>query len=167
VGRVRTALGPGGIAAFDRDRKVAVLAARERVVEAFDARTLRRVGRAPAGTGPTHLVSDGADYLYAIDTKGEALLVFRTRPELQLTRRYPLAGSPYGVAYDPVRRRIWVTLTATNRLVELAAGARPHRLRTFPTVRQPSSVAVDPATGRVFVTGRADGVLQLLDPLRR
>ena len=51
--------------------------------------------------------------------------------------------------------------TATNRLVELADGARPHRLRSFPSVRQPDS---SPSTRhRVYVTGRADGVLQILD----
>ena len=61
-----------------------------------------------------------------------------------------------------MRGRLWVTLTATNQVVELAAGARPHKLATYPAVRQPDTVAVDPATGRVYVTGHADGVLQLL-----
>ena len=88
----------------------------------------------------------------------------RIRPELRLTRRYALPGSPYGIAFDRERRRLWVTLTATNRLVEMAAGARPHRQRTFASVRQPDSVAVEPVSGRVFVTGRSQGVLQLLDP---
>ena len=57
-----------------------------------------------------------------------------------------------------------MTLTATNELVELSAGARPRVLRRFPAVRQPNSVAVEPRSGRVVVTGKADGVLQLLDP---
>jgi DNA-binding beta-propeller fold protein YncE len=99
-----------------------------------------------------------------VDTTGDALLLFETRPELHLTRRVALLEAPYGLAVDPVRERLWATLTATNELVELAAGTRPRVLRTFPAVRQPDTIAVDPATGRVYVTGRADGVLQLLDP---
>ena len=85
-------------------------------------------------------------------------------PELRLSRRVALLGSPYGLTVDRVRARLWATLTATNELVELSAGARPRVLRTFPAVRQPNTVAVDPASGRVFVTGKADCVLQLLDP---
>jgi DNA-binding beta-propeller fold protein YncE len=164
VGRLRTALEPGGIATADRGRTIAVLSVRGRRLELFDAATFRRVGTAAAGTGPTHIVSDGANRLYVADTKAGALLVFRTVPELRLTRRYPLAGSPYGLAFDSERGRIWATLTTTNEVVELSAGARPRALRRFPSVRQPNSVAVEPRSGRVLVAGRADGVLQLLDP---
>jgi DNA-binding beta-propeller fold protein YncE len=141
--------------------RVAVLSARKRRLELLDARTRRRLAAAPAGTGPTQVVSDGGHYAYVTDTKAGSLLVFRTAPELQLTRRYALPGSPYGIAYDRRAKRLWVTLTATNELVELAAGARPHRLRRFPTVRQPNGVAVDPR-GRVLV--KSDGVLQVIDP---
>jgi DNA-binding beta-propeller fold protein YncE len=90
--------------------------------------------------------------------------VFDTRPKLALTRRYYLAGSPYGMAADLERGRLWVTLTQTNEVAELSMGSRPRLLRTFPAVRRPGSVAVDPASGRVYVTGAAQGVLQLLDP---
>ena len=93
-------------------------------------------------------------------------LVAPVRPSLKLVRRVWLPGSPYGIALDPVRHRLWVTLTARNEVVELPAHGRPHPLRRFPTARQPDSVAVDPGTARVFVTGRTAGVLQLLDPRR-
>jgi DNA-binding beta-propeller fold protein YncE len=167
VGRAQTALQPGGVASADNGQAVGVVSVRARKLELFDARTLRRVGVAAAGTGPTHVVSDGGNYLYVADTEAESLLVFRIASELHLTRRYPLPGAPYGIAFDAGSRRIWVTLTATNELVELTAGARPRELRRFPAVRQPNSVGVDSATGRVFVTGKVDGVLQLLDPPRR
>jgi DNA-binding beta-propeller fold protein YncE len=161
---VRVAAQPGGVAVAGEGRQIAVVSVRERVLELFDARTLRRIGRAPAGVGPTHVVTDGHGLIYVIDTAGDALLVFRTRPELQLTRRVHLPGAPYGVAYDPVRLRLWVTSSRDNTLFELRARGRPAVRRTFPAVRQPDTVAVDTATGRVFVTGRADGVLQVLDP---
>jgi DNA-binding beta-propeller fold protein YncE len=164
IRRLRVAAQPGGIAALREGRQIAVVSVRERVLELFDARTLRRIGRVPAGIGPTHVVTDGHGLLYVIDTAGDALLVFRTSPELQLTRRVFLPGAPYGVAYDPERQRLWVTSSRDNVLTELRARGRPAVRRTFPAVRQPDTVAVDPATGRVFVTGRVDGVLQLLDP---
>lgn len=158
---ITVAAGPGGVSAAGD--LVAVVSVRERVLELYDARTLRRVARAPAGIGPTHVAAVGT-WVYVVDTDGGALLVFTTVPDLELVRRYPLPGSPYGIALDPVRRRLWVTLTGRNELVELPAHGRPHALRRFATVRQPDSVAIDPSTGRVFVTGRVDGVVQALDP---
>jgi DNA-binding beta-propeller fold protein YncE len=164
VRRIRVAAQPGGLAALRDGREVAVVSVRERVLEVYDARTLERVGRAPAGVGPTHVVTDDHGLIYVIDTAGDALLVFRTRPKLQLTRRVYLPGAPYGVAYDPVRLRLWVTSSRDNVLTELRARGRPGIRRTFPSVRQPDTVAVDQRSGRVFVTGRVDGVLEVLDP---
>lgn len=154
----------GGEGVLREGRWIAVVSARERVLELYDARTLRRIGRAPAGIGPTHVASDAHGLIYVVDTGGDSLLVFRTSPELQLTRRVYLPGAPYGVAYDERRQRLWVTASRTNVLYELRARGRPAVRRTFAAVRQPDAVAVDGATGRVFVTGRLDGVLQLLDP---
>jgi DNA-binding beta-propeller fold protein YncE len=162
--RLRVATQPGGLAVAGGGRFLAVVSVRERVLELFDARTLRRVGRAPAGVGPTHVVPGGDAWLYVTDTRGGALLVYRIAPTLELVRRLHLPGAPYGVAVDPVRNRLWVTLTAGNEVVELPAHGRPHVLRRLPTVRQPNGVGVDPRSGRVFVTGLTDGVLQLIDP---
>jgi hypothetical protein len=143
-------------AGVDGGRAVAVLSPRERVL------TVGR-DRAAAGVGPTQVIGGPGGLVYVVDTAGDGLLVFERRPQLHLTRRLPLIGKPYGIAADRVHGRLWITLTATNTLVELADGARPHRLRTLPAVRQPDSVAVDPRTRRVFVSGRADGVLQIVD----
>jgi DNA-binding beta-propeller fold protein YncE len=166
VARIETALQPGGVTPLDEGRKVAVVSVRERVVEVFDAATGERVGRAAAGVGPTHAVSDRGNYLFVTDTAGGALLVYHLRPELELIRRYPLPGSPYGIAVDNRRHRMFVTQTARNELTELIVGGRPSLVRRYATPRQPNTVAVDEATGRVYVTGKVDGVLQLLDPAR-
>lgn len=160
-GHVAVANQPGGVIALDGGR-IAVISVRERVVEVFDAQG-HRLGREPAGVGPTHGVyRDGV--LWVTDTQGDALLVFRLEPELRLDRRLRLRTGPYGIALDPVARRLWVTLTGSNRLAELPAHGRPHVLASYPTVRQPNDVAVDSRTGRVFVGGRADGVVALFDP---
>lgn len=164
VARLPVARQPGGLASAAGGALVAVVAVRERVLEIFDTRTLRRVGRAPAGVGPTHVVSDGGNLLFVVDTEGDGVLLFRVRPRLELVRRVALPGSPYGVAIDRARRRLWVTATARNRLVELSANGRPRPLRELPAVRQADTVAVDGWTGRVFVTGRVAGTLQLVDP---
>lgn len=166
VRRLPVATQPGGVAAVDDGRAVAVVSVRERVLEVYDSDTLERLGRVPAGVGPTHVVGGTEGRVYVVDTAGDGLLIFERRP-LRLARRLPLLGAPYGLTVDRVRARLWTTLTATNEVVELSAGARPRFLRSFPSVRQPNTVAVDPRSGRVFVTGKADGVLQLLDPPRR
>lgn len=148
--------GAGVVATVDGGRATAVLSPRERVLAVGD----ERVG---AGVGPTRVVAGRGGLIYVLDTAGDGLLVYELRPHLHLTRRLPILGSPYGITSDPVNQRLWVTTTKTNRLVELADGARPHRLRSFPAVRQPDTVTVDPKRHRVYVTGRADRVLQIVD----
>jgi len=157
---------PRGIAPADEiavgdGTRFAVVSPRERVVELFDRRTGARLARADAGVGPTRGISNDR-WLWIADTQGNALLVFRTRPELELVRRVFLPGGPYAIALDATKLRLWVTLTGTNEIAELPANGRPRELRRFPTVRQPDAVAVDSATHRVFVGGRRE--LQLLDP---
>jgi DNA-binding beta-propeller fold protein YncE len=148
--------GAGVVATVDGGRATAVLSPRERVLVVGDE-------RAAAGVGPTRVVAGRGGLIYVLDTGADGLLVYELRPRLHLTRRLPILGSPYGIASDPVNQRLWVTTTKTNRLVELADGARPHRLRSFPAVREPDTVTVDPQRHRVYVTGRADRVLQIVD----
>jgi DNA-binding beta-propeller fold protein YncE len=163
-GRVVRALAapaqPGGVAGAGTS--VGVLGVRSHQLEVYDAGSLRALGSAPAGAGPTHV--DGAgNRLYVVDTRGGAVLVFQARPRPALVGRATAGGRPYGVALDPARQRLWVTETATNRLVEYdVSGAAPRLVATFPTVRQPNGVAVDGRTGRVYVTGTAGGELQVL-----
>ena len=145
--------------AVERGRR-AVVRPRERVVELTDGRGGREV--ATAGVGPTRAAADDR-WLWVTDTQGDALLVFRTRPKLELVRRVYLPGGPYAIAFDSERLRLWVTLTATNELVELPAHGRPRELERFATVRGPEGVAVDPASGGIYVAG-AEEELQLLDP---
>jgi DNA-binding beta-propeller fold protein YncE len=152
-------VGPGGVAVTAHGDRVAVVGVRERALELFDTHTLRSLGRVDVGLGPTHVVARGAR-LFVVDTRGNGLIEVSADP-LRVHRRTHLEGAPYGIAFDPVRKRLWVTLTALNRVAELTDR---RVLRTFPTVRQPNSVTVDPKTGRVFVASRKDGTLQLFDP---
>jgi DNA-binding beta-propeller fold protein YncE len=151
---------PGGLAAVAG--RVAVVGVRARKLELMDARTLRAVAIVPAESGPSHVEADGRS-LYVADTGGGALLVYRVSPHLQQVARIALGGSPYGMAVDAVRHRLWVTLTADNILVAFdLTGRLPRRVATIPTVRQPNTVALDASTGTLFVTGAAAGVLQII-----
>jgi DNA-binding beta-propeller fold protein YncE len=116
---------------------------------------------AAAGQGPTHAVADLQGNVVVADTRGDAVLVFS--PDLMQRRRISLPGRPYGLAYDPVRDAVYVTLTAVNELVALSGADRSETGR-WPTVRQPNTVGVDPATGTVVIASRTDGTLELIDP---
>jgi len=141
-GELRTGLEPASITSLAGGRQVAVLSVRERVLELFDARTLRRIGRADAGSGPVRVASNDDTYLYVTDAIGGSVLVFSTRPELHLVRRYGLEGEPWAIAHDAQRRRLWVTLAGADRLVEMTTGRRIRRLRDYRAAAQPTSVDV-------------------------
>ncbi len=144
---------------------VGVVGVRGLDLEVYDANTLESLGRVDAGEGPTHIRAGPDNRFYVIDTRGEAVLIYQTGDEPEQVGSVPLPGEPYGIAIDPERGHLWVTLTAENQVVQLALeGDTLSELARYPTVRQPNTVAADPASGRVFVTGGADGELQILDP---
>jgi len=153
----------GGLSPAAFDRRLAVVSLETRALELYDPRTLRRLAHLPAGAGPTNVVAEG-DRLYVADTRGDAVLVFGTDGRLTRVGRIALpGGAPYGLALDPVRRRLWVTLTARNEVVALPTDGSRAPAVHLPTVQQPDAVAVDSALGTVAVAGRAAGVVELID----
>lgn len=117
-----------------------------------------------AGDGATNVAVDKRDRFVVVDTRGGELLVFSTGP-LFLRQRHPVAGSPYGAAYDPLHDVLWLTLTATNEVLGLdLSGGAPKPVGRYATVRQPDSVAVDPVTGKVYIASRIDGIVQTITP---
>jgi DNA-binding beta-propeller fold protein YncE len=160
VATVRVAQQPGGLAAIGGD--VAVVSVRARRLQLFDATSLRLVASAPIPGGPSHVAAYGTD-LYVVDTGGTHVLVFDTVPRLHLVGSVPVPRSPLGIAVDPSRGHLWVTCTASNRLVELSlAGRLPRVIGQWPTVRQPDTVAVDPRTDTVVVVGVLPGRLEIV-----
>jgi DNA-binding beta-propeller fold protein YncE len=154
---------PAGVAAVGN--LVGLVDVRENTLSLYDAERLQQIAKLPAGAGPTHVVADKRGHLAVIDTRGGAVLLYEVRPALRQISRVELPGTPYGVAYDPVRDRLWVTLTALNEVIGLNLSAsQPVLASPLPTVRQPNTVAVDPTTGRLYVTGTADGVLEIIEP---
>ena len=152
---------PGG-AAGSGDTGV-VVDVRARLLHVY--RDGRQVGRLRAGRGPTHALALDSGHILVTDTNGGALLVYDVRGKPRLRRTVRLAGRPYGTAYDAVRKRVYITSTARNLLVEYRLdGTALRQVATFPTVQNAYSVAVVPSTGRVVVAGESGSVLQLLDP---
>jgi hypothetical protein len=126
----RTGREPTAVALLDRGAKVAVLCGRERVLEVYDARTLRRLGRTGAGIGPVGLATDGVELAYVTDLEADGLLVFHLRPRFELIRRVHVIGGPYGIAFRS--GRLQITLERARRVVAYAAGSRPVVRETAP-----------------------------------
>jgi len=153
---------PGGVVAVGD--KLAVISVRAYTIELYDPVTLRGEGSQSVGLGPSHAVVDNAGRVYIADTRGGAITVYATKPRLKWIARVPLPGSPYGLAVDPRRNRVWATLTGRNQLVELTTGDRPREVGRRATVRQPNTIAVDPRTGRLLIASNSDGTLELVEP---
>jgi DNA-binding beta-propeller fold protein YncE len=166
VARLPDAVMPGGMAVAGG--RLGLVDVASDTLTIYDTTTLARLSSTPLGAGPTHEVADDRGDLVAADTRASALLFSTTAgspAELAraVPRSMPLPGTPYGLAYDPARDRLWVTLTATNQLVGLDTRSEPPReIARIPTVRQPDTVAVDEATGRLAVAGATDGTVQLV-----
>ncbi len=163
--RITDVTQPGGVTAVGAD--VAMIDVHDHYLDLYRTDPPVRTARIPAGAGPSHLVADRRGRLYIVDTRAGRLLTYATRPRPAELSWTFLPGSPYGIAYDAVRDRLWVTLTGRDQLVEFdVSGSAPREVARFPTVRQPNTVATDPATGRVFVASRTGGLLELIDPPR-
>lgn len=123
----------------------------------------KEIGRLPAGAGPTHAIGIGGNQVVVTDTSGDQLLVYDVGVHPRLLRRVPLAGKPYGTAFDARRGRLWITATADNLLVgyDLTPNGLV-RAASYPTVRNAYSVAVDSASGTVVVAGESGAQLQFL-----
>lgn len=166
VARLPDAVMPGGMAIVGG--RLGLVDVAGDTLTIYDTTTLAKLSSTPLGAGPTHQVADDRGDLIAADTRASALLFSTTAGSpadlaRATPRTLPLPGTPYGLAYDPARDRLWVTLTATNQLVGFDTRADPPReIARIPTVRQPNTVAVDEATGRPAVTGSDDGTLQLV-----
>jgi DNA-binding beta-propeller fold protein YncE len=117
-----------------------------------------------AGDGATNEVTDNYGDVLVTDTRTGELLLFSANPVL-MRQRYPVAGSPYGIAYDPKRDLAWVTCTQLNEVVGYdVTGGEPVEKYRISTVRQPNSVAVDPESGRVIVASADGGGVQVMQP---
>jgi DNA-binding beta-propeller fold protein YncE len=158
---------PGGVATSGDLFAAVAVAARE--IAFWNTDSLDRVATLDAGAGPSHVVAGDDGRFYVTDTGGDAILVYEGLPagggEPRLQDRANLPDSPYGIAIDNGRDRLWVTRTGANEVSELdISGLSPKLVASYPTVQQPNSVGVDERTGQVVVVGRDSGEVQVFDP---
>ncbi|MGC1737187.1 YncE family protein [Mycobacterium sp.] len=158
---------PGGVAAVGDYAAVADVQGNG--VWVYDGSTHRQMAQGPVGVKLTHAVAMSGDLAAFADTDGAAVFVEHIDPQLAQVAKIDAPGKPYGLAYDAARRRLYVTLTASNliRLIDVSDATKPRILGDVPTVQQPNSVAVEPRSGSVLVTGSGpDGGsgLQIVTP---
>jgi DNA-binding beta-propeller fold protein YncE len=152
---------PGGVAATAH--RVVVVGVRARALEVYDASDLRAVGTAAAGVGPTHVVAAN-DRAWVADTDGHVILGYSIAGPPRQISTTAVGGSPYALAIDPGRSRLWVGLGDRNELVGFdISGKRPLVRWSYPIARQANSIAVDSRDGSVLVAGRAAGVLEHIE----
>jgi hypothetical protein len=117
-----------------------------------------------AGNGAANAVGDRFGRVLVTDTRDGELLAFGVEP-LIMRQRFPVPGAPYGIAYDPGRDLVWVTLTERNQVVGFdVAGGEPVQRYQLATVRQPNAVAVDHGSGTVFVVSGSGEGIQVVRP---
>jgi YD repeat-containing protein len=158
---------PGGVAAVHDYAAVADVQGNG--VWVYDGTTRRQLAHSPVGVKLTHGIALSGDLAAFADTDGGAVFVERIDPQVAQVARVDAPGKPYGLAYDAAHRRLYVTLTAANRVrvVDVSDAANPRILGDVPTVQQPNSAAVDPRSGGLLVTGSAPGSrssLQIVPP---
>lgn len=144
---------PGGVAAVGDYAAVADVQGNG--VWVYDGSTHQQVAQGPVGMKLTHAVAVSGDAAAFADTDGGAVFIEHINPQLAQVAKIDAPGKPYGLAFDAARRRLYVTLTASNlmRMIDISDAAKPRVLGDLPTVQQPNSVAVDPRSGAVLVTG--------------
>jgi YD repeat-containing protein len=144
---------PGGVAAVGDYAAVADVQGNG--VWVYDGSTRQLVTHGQVGMKLTHAVAMSGDLAAFADTDGGAVFVEHIDPQLAQIAKIDAPGKPYGLAYDAARRRLYVTLTASNlmRMIDISDATKPRVLGDVPTVQQPNSVAVDPRSGTVLVTG--------------
>ncbi|WP_193561232.1 hypothetical protein [Mycolicibacterium hodleri] len=158
---------PGGVAAVGNYAAVADVQGNG--VWVYDGTTRQQVAQAPVGVKLTHAIGLTDQLAAFADTDGGAVLIERIDPQVTQVAKIDAPGNPYGLAYDATRKRLFITLTASNvmRVVDLSDPTKPRTLGDLPTVQQSNSVAVDPRSGGVVVTGsNPDGSssLQIITP---
>ncbi|WP_256986156.1 MULTISPECIES: hypothetical protein [unclassified Rhodococcus (in: high G+C Gram-positive bacteria)] len=160
---------PGGVAALGPFAAVADVQGNG--VWVYEGATQREVAQAPIGVKLTHAVTVNQTVAAFADTDGGAVLLAAVDAagDIRQIASIDAPGNPYGLAVDPERRLLFVTLTASNvlRVVDVSDPAAPRTLGDVPTVTQANSVAVDPRTGDVLVTGSDPGASSSIQIITR
>jgi DNA-binding beta-propeller fold protein YncE len=149
---------PGGVAVTDG--VVSAVDVRGARLYTWSEKTLQPLGSVAIGSGPTHEGDVAGGLILVNDTRGSRVLLVDPRAR-RIVGSLPLPGTPYGLTVDPSGHRAWVTLTATNQVVQLdIAGDTVSIAQRWPAVQQPNTLAYEPSDDCVFVAGDTRSQLQ-------
>ncbi|WP_149359727.1 YncE family protein [Lolliginicoccus suaedae] len=115
-----------------------------------------------AGNGASTMVTDARGRILVANTRDGELLVY-SLDRLILRQRYPVPGSPHGIAYDAREDIAWITQTGRNEIGAYTLGTGiPVEVARFATVRQPDSVTIDSDNGFVYIaSATGDGIQRI------
>src|SRR5690606_38724296 len=105
------------------------------------------------GESPVNIVSDGTR-LFVTNQKSGTLTVLDA--EGQLIKSIPTGAGAIGVAYDPIKNRIYSAnrQTGTTTVID---GASYEVIADLATGSHPNHVKVDPKTGTAYVVNKTKG----------
>ncbi|GGC58397.1 hypothetical protein IEU95_06885 [Hoyosella rhizosphaerae] len=141
----------GALAALDRQQSMIVEVFPDRNSTGFSLR---------AGNGASTMIADEQGRILVANTRDGELLVY-SLDRLILRQRYPVADSPYGIAYDAHNDLAWVTQTGRNEVAaySLATGI-PEEVVRYSTVEQPNSVTIDTVNKYAYISSAIGGGVQ-------
>ena len=119
---------PGGVAAVGAFAAVADVQGNG--VWVYDGSRRQLVAQAPVGVKLTHAIGLSDDLAAFADTDGGAVFIEHIDPQVSQGARIDAPGNPYGLAYDRLRHRLYVTLTASNvlRVIDVSDPSKPRTL---------------------------------------
>lgn len=117
-----------------------------------------------AGNGVADAVVDEYGRVVASNTRDDEILGFFGQPII-MRFRFPVAHSPYALAYDPIKDLVWVSTTGDNQALAYDLSSGEPRLRArITTVGQVSSMAVDPTSRILYLVSEHGDGLQAVTP---
>lgn len=143
----------------DLDGQVVVLDRAQSMVAPVDIDTGERLAALRAGNGATMAVNDSFGRILLANTPDDEVLGFYGQP-IVMRFRFPVAASPYALAWDQAHQRLWVSTTGDNQAIayEISTGEM-REITRIPTVGQVGAMATDPADGTLYlISQRGDGL---------
>lgn len=112
-----------------------------------------------AGNGATVGVVDPYGRVTVANTRDNEIVGFYGQP-IVMRFRFPVAHSPYALAYDATTNQLWVSTTGDNVAIafDLATG-EPREKARIGTIGQISAMTTDPTNGMLYLlSARGDGL---------
>jgi YVTN family beta-propeller protein len=165
VGRMTAAPETEGIEFSPDGRSVAVTNEGDNTIAVFDLATLRKVktldvsrfGDRPRGI---KLSPDGKTYVVTLENSNNFLLIDSA---FNVMKSVPTAEGPYGVAFDPDGRRIWIAAARGRRLQVFDAGGLAP-VASIPIGKRCWHFSFTPDARKVLLACGRSNAIQVIDP---